>query len=249
MTTAQRTAAIDALINNSCGCWSASDRQILNGFTNDRLTKLIANTEKTAILEGVFNALYEEFPEVGDLTVNEMPSFIKDKMNGKKDDEAADDEEDSEDGGDDEEAEGEDPEEETKTKNCSGDDMKTTKNRQMTDEEWLASAPRNVREIIKNSAKVLKTERDGLITKLTANCSANDKARLTSTYQRIDIDDLRVMAKTAPVANGENDDFLSAIVNYQGASGGPANNESTNNEDDNDDVLLPAVLNCRSKTA
>jgi uncharacterized protein YdeI (YjbR/CyaY-like superfamily) len=59
----QRKEVIDNLISNSCGCWSEDDREVMNQFSDDRLTSLKDNAEKTAKLEAVANAAKEGFTD------------------------------------------------------------------------------------------------------------------------------------------------------------------------------------------
>lgn len=254
--TSERKTMIDHLVANSGG-WGEEDRPLLNGLKDERLIKLVANSQKTELLEVAFNAFREVHPEVAELTVNEMPSFIKEKMAGG-DEEEEDDEEEVvapvEENDDDEEVENS-----GKKKPCNNCEetmnRSATKNRAAkSTKEWLAEAPEEIRTMVANNLRQQRTAKENLIKKLTANVAEPAKKNLVSVYSKLSVDDLTAMVENRPTSNsagtgGDEEDLETLLTNWAGAAGGPALVGNSGEGGEDDDLLVPPSATKQKQTA
>lgn len=176
----QKKTLIDDLVAN-CSCWSDDDREVLNSFSDEKLSKLSEHSKKVR-------------------KPSETPT--QPTANSK-------------------------PTEEPVKK-------------QMTDEEWFASAPAGVRAAVTNAAKIEKRERETLISKLTANSEDDKKEALVATLNTKSLEDLELMASLIPAAPSSQE------PNRKASWFGSVPAVQTNNskqELDEDDLLIPPTIN------
>lgn len=79
---------IDSIVNSSCDCWGEEDREVLNGFEVDKLTRIndgiIANEAAKKTVEALNNFDSDDF----ELTVNEGQVVVNSKSTSPEFDEA-----------------------------------------------------------------------------------------------------------------------------------------------------------------
>lgn len=105
-------------------------------------------------------------------------------------------------------------------------------------EEWLKTAPPEIKKLVENSLKVEKEKKTKLIERLVANCPNNEaKTRLTANLQSKSLEELEDYALMLPTEDTEvfTGNFLGASVPQRVTSnvGG--------NDDDGDFLPLPTI--------
>lgn len=219
----------DAIINHlttNCACWKAEgDREVLNAFSDEKLTALKTADDRARVAETTTNQLLTLAKEAGapaDLTVNAMPTFLKEKLAQPLTDE-----------------------DEKKAK-----DMQTNATtpppappKPMTLNEWLATtqAPPPIRDAVRNAVAITQREQQALVAQLIANVAEGDaKTALAAYLSDKSLDELRLMTPLAPAPSRQQH----APVGYYGAAVPqyPALNRQVE-EDRTDDVLIAPTLN------
>lgn len=158
----------------NCDCYKGKAGAVLNSMSDEQLDDLIVNAQVVAEAR-------KHLPEGASLATNAMPAALMAAMKKKKGakEEAPDEEDDDE------------------------DDAPPTKNsKPLTDEEWLKSAPPNIRRLVRNNLARERAEKDQLIEALVANVQ-NVEARqvLTSNYLKLDVAVLKAQVDALPTSN------------------------------------------------
>ncbi len=233
LTAEQKKSHVDYLVAN-CDCWKGAEKT-LNSIPDDNLVKLVDNAKTSADNALVVNSLRETGAVDEAVAVNEIPAFIKKKMekNGDKTKNAGfpfkkktagpddDDEEDDE-----------DDDEETKNKGDSVENNKPITERLTPDEL----------RVWNHAASVERAAREGLVARLVAN--VKDKAlkdRLVANHMRKDLQTLRDEVAALPVANTTQVQWTPRQADYSGAAGGPSPSTTTNSEPDLE--MVPPTVN------
>lgn len=207
-----RAKTIAFLVTN-CDCWKGKEKVLENqeAFSDADLAKLKANLEKAKNEEVVANAARAGYKTLfgatdAQLTANAMPAFIQEKIDAKKEGEEEDEEE-----------------EEGKKKPTENKKVKPAK--QPTANEWLATAPPEIKSAVQNAMAIEKAERTKLVERLTANLQGDAKTKLTTRLQGKPLDELRDLAELLPTANTQEPDLIS-VPSFLGAgwAGGPVGN-------------------------
>ena len=102
-----------------------------------------------------------------------------------------------------------------------------------TMDEYLSAAPPEIQRIVQNALKTERSEKEGLVTTLTANLTGEDKKRLTTNLLNEPIEKLRDLVKLLPVVRATS----SAIPRFPSAIPAPVGNV----KDDDDMLLTPKI--------
>ena len=89
MTQQQRGEHVKYLITN-CDCWkkaTPADKETLNKLSDEQLATLRQSTEEAIEARATLNVLRKDLRVPASLTVNEMPAFIKEKIEAKEEEE------------------------------------------------------------------------------------------------------------------------------------------------------------------
>lgn len=196
-------------LTTNCDCWKNKKEVLANKqlFTDEEVVRL-ADKHKASTL--AVNSLRQISQTVGapkTLTINEMPAFIKDKMDEK---EAAPKKKTC-------------PECEGKGEDCKCDEpiveepVVPTGNRKST-AQWLAEAPPEARELLTNAINDSKAAKADLIDKIVANSKPEVATRLRKIYAGHTINELKdILGATVVNSRKASSDPL---TNYFGAGGG-----------------------------
>lgn len=215
-------------ITANCACWKGQ-AAALNGLDQKVLEGIKADAETAAtnavIANGAKTGFAVEgvvytFDATGKPVANAMPSFIK---KGKKDDE-----EEEEDKG----------KKKVPTGNVAG----------LTDAEWLAQAPPNIRATIMAGMAANQSDADRIIARLVENKNGDDRAQAIARLKQKSYPELKELESYLPPAANEFHANFGPFggVDYGAMGGfglGPAAGQRTDNaEGEQDDVLpLPIV--------
>lgn len=181
MNAEQRKAAIDNLIANSCGCYDESDRETLNKYGDEKLNKLVANAAKAKEAEAVANAAKQGFEDQrGDSHVfNEKTGKWEHKPKAPAPPE-------------------------NKSEGQQQVQNQQTPPKQQTYEEWMATAPPELRSAVANARKIEMQAKQSVVSKLVANLAdPAEKKRVGDYLLNKELDELELMEKLLPVANAE----------------------------------------------
>lgn len=245
-----------AFLTANCDCWKGEkDAEILSNFDEDKLKTLIAATKEAITNSAAINEIKEAFgAEADGLTVNAMPAFVKGKALAKAPPEEMEDAEE-------EPAESEmeevvaPPAKKGKKKMPVVANSSTARPEQPpTLNEWLASAPVEVQEVIRTAQAVEQGAKEKIVKTLVGNSSArtkDDRASLAKFLMTKPLAELNTLSKlsvnraSAPAARDPMA-FLEApakpapTVNYAGLGEDFDDDEPTANED----TVLDAPLGC-----
>lgn len=251
-TNMDRKKTIEWLATN-CDCWKG-DRETLNKFKDDKLTKLKANAELAGKYTLILNKLkgkpavnaegeeaapgvpYTELAQL--LGIDLDPSAdpvaftatlkgILEEIVGKLSGGAAEPPPVEEPAA----AMEEDPEKKEEEEMMAA----ASRKKPLTDNEWLAKAPAGVQAAVKNAMAIEKRERHALIERLTANVVGDHaKATLIKRLNPKPLDELRELSALVPQTNVE----AEMPYNYFGAAAPvPVSNH------DEDDILVSPEWN------
>lgn len=165
-----RDAVINGLITN-CDCWSEEDKEVLNGFSDDKLKALATSEAKRIVAE----------KKVAEMTANSS-TLPKDKL---KDEEETDNKDKKKKG----------DEKEGKTMNKAGTGMG---DQPQTMEEFFASAPPEVREVFNQAKKISDANKQRMIDRLVENAADDRKESLKAVYQNMSSDQLETLVDALP---------------------------------------------------
>lgn len=231
-TTMDRDQAIAHLTTN-CNCWKGKKDVLANTqmFTDAQVIELATNHKNAVLLANSLRDISEAVGAPKTLTINELPAFIKEKVEEKEEDKPEGEEI----------AMNEEP-----CPECGGMGGECTcekkkeapamnrKRGSKSTEQWLAEAPPEAREMLTNMMNDNKRVKAELITKLIANAKGNTAATLRKAYSRNTIAELQAMLGAKKVTNKqENSDPLTL---YFGAGGGVDDIQQVDNSNANDGV-------------
>lgn len=190
-----RNEAIQTLVTN-CDCWKGKQEVLANkdSFTDEDIQRLLKSFNARKLAVNTLREIGAVVKAPADLTVNNMPAFIKEKM-GKAEE--------------DEEQEVEDPtdEEEEEVMN----NKKTTKNAAKSKK----AAPITERlspdelEVWNNAVKITANEKKKIVGQLVANLEGDYKREKFKKLMSKSMDDLREMLELRGVNNSEDDEPVS----------------------------------------
>lgn len=206
----------------NCECHKNKAAVLANAdnYSDAEIDALVKNEQGSQAAKLVVNGLAKVLPEIGTMAINEIPAFVEGKM--KKDDE------------EEVPVEGEEETEEEVVENK----KKVDNAKRPTAQEWLDSAPAEIRELVGNALQ----QKSDLVKRLTANTkNAGLRDKLAKQYMQLSINDLKDMiadmpkpaAKARPIVN----DAKPAPL-YLG-SFTPTVNEAP----DEADLLVPPTIN------
>lgn len=208
---ATREQNIKTLTAN-CDCWKGKEKVLSNkdAFSDDDLAKLVKNAQEHKDSALVVNAVREQLKIDPKLAVNAMPAFLKERMKSAEEDEGEEEEEE---------------EEEANSKAKPAQNARAWKGL----DDWLkdpASAPQEVKELVKNGIKVDRREKRKLVQQLLGNVRDDNKRKLLANrYMAKPLDELEELVSLIPQRadnrREEDDDF---VPSYVGAGGGPVFN-------------------------
>lgn len=205
---------VDGLIAN-CDCWTEEDRETLNSFTEEKLKKLQAPIEKAKKEEAVANAARQGFQD----QQGDRHFFNEEfgKWEVKK--EATNNEG-----------------RETKE----GDEKNNGKPHKepMTANEWLDSAPPEIRSVFENAMKTEQKEKDGIIDKLTSNLEGDKKKAAVERLKNRSLQSLREDAELFDAIQPARKPQASA-QQFRGAAAPPPTGNTGSQVANEQDEVLP----------
>lgn len=210
MTKEQRAAVIDSLVTN-CDCWTKDDVSILNGFADEKLTKLkeasdrlqgVAPTTNTVVVPPVTPPATDRAAVINSLTEEELAKIYEKKAKPTT----------NENGG-----------------KATTIEIKATP---VTEAEWLANAPESIQNRLKFVEQQETREKTELVKKLVENVKGDAQTVANFLYAK-PLDELKTLAALIPERP------QMQRPNYVGAATPPMVNASTWHSDDPDDEPLP----------
>lgn len=230
-----------AFLTANCDCWKGEgDAEVLANFDEPKLKTLIDATKRATANDAALNEIREGFgAEAEGLTANAMPAFIKAKAAPAVPTEDEEMEEEAE-------AVPPPPMKKGKKKVPAMNQETETPAKPPTLNEWLASAPVEVQEMVSNARAVEKGAKEAIVKKLVGNSSAKSKAdreSLAAFLMAKGLPELNQLSKLSVnrAAPAERDpmDFLTAptkkaapAVNYGGMGEDFDDDEPTGNAED-----------------
>jgi len=188
----ERTAIVNGLIANNCGCWTQDDTEVLNGFSDEKLTSLQESSVKNSEMKETLNAATKEFKTEDGTTLTfnvENKKWISKTPEKEVDKEGS---------------------VVNKHGQGMGDEPQTT-------DQWLASAPPEVREAVSNSMQIQNEAKEALVRRLIANVADADKHAKGESLMKRSLAELREIEALLPAPAAQNS---SSGINWGAASGG-----------------------------
>lgn len=243
-----------AFLTTNCDCWKGEkDAEILSNFDEGKLKTLIDATKEAIANSAAIHEIKDAFgAEAEGLTVNAMPAFVKGKALAKAPPEEMEDAEE-------EPAESEmeevvaPPAKKGKKKMPVVANSSTARPEQPpTLNEWLASAPVEVQEVIRTAQAVERGAKETIVKSLVGNSQARTKqdreelAKFLMTKPLAELNTLSKLSVNRAKSVRDPMDFLAApakpapTVNYGGLGEDFDDDEPTANED----TVLDAPLGC-----
>lgn len=200
----KRKELVDNLISG-CECWADDDREVLNAMTDEKLKALNGVVDKVTYAEAIANAAKQGYE---DNTIKvEFDEEKKQFVGNRK-----------------EEKPTENKEEEKPNEN------KGEESKPMTYDEWMASAPPQVQEVVKNAQRKEQAEKDGYVEQIVAN----ERNVLTKEQlQAMGTDQLKAIAAIAATEDKQ------TTPNYSGAATPPLTGNS--DEDKMEPLVVPTM--------
>ncbi len=165
---AQRKEIVDGLIANTC-CWEEEDREVLNEFSDDRLTAMRDHDKKKT-----------DERKRHEVLTNTMKKGVTDP------------------GGNTHTWNEEKNEWEMKPKKKEPEPV-TNQSKPLTEEEWMKSAPEGVREDLEFARNEKSRQKTALVERLTANVKGEqEQAALADRFMKKSLSDLQDMASILP---------------------------------------------------
>lgn len=238
LTAKQRQETINFLTTN-CSCWKEEgSKELLADFSDERLIGLKTATESALALNELVTDLGDEADEV---TINEIPAFIKKKMDAKDEE-------------DDAKNKAKNKAKNAKTKNAKtknvDDEMldtedeevetgNKTKNKKPTANEWLENMPDELKPVWNAATEIEATERKRLLGQLTTNTSKEFAGK----YAKANLSDLRDLVANTSGKKDTNDEPTGnngPLSIYPNANPAPTVNRSYD-PNDKDMLALPKM--------
>lgn len=217
--TANQRQEIVTILTTNCDCWKG-DATTLNAFPDDKLAKLKTAYDSAVVANQVVSAVKETFGE--SLTVNTTSATLKEAAQKLATTPAP----------------ASPPPVPAPTANANGTVTLTT-------DQWtqIQNTLNDVKGVVANIKTAEETEKDQLVSRLTANVgNADVKKSMQVKFKSYPIGVLRDMASILPPT--VNADPLAQFLppNYLGAAGGPTTLITANTNDDQNDILqLPTT--------
>lgn len=240
MNAKEKKALIGKLIANSCGCWKKGDEALLEGFTDEKLTELIAANAQHQHQLTVVNALTKGIDLGGKVVAYDQKkkAIVVRTVNTDGDDDTVE-------GGDsDDSLDVADGDDETVSGSSGADTV--TGNRKMSEKEYLRLMPDSVRRTFNNARRVENTEKAKIVKRLLSNVADESKReRLGKKYMTKDLVELQELLDMMPetVANegGGGAMFFGFPVeqSFMGQQGAFATSNASD-EEANDILELPS---------
>lgn len=229
----QRGELVDNLVAN-CDCWDEDDREVLNEFSDDKLTalaeKLCGNDGDGGSGDGVQNRGTKSmsFADMDDEELENLMTEVKnimDKRKKKKGDVTG-----NSGGG----SAGNDSE---RVYNALREyESREGQQKPLTDEEFIANAPPGVRAMLERMMDLEAKEKAQVIRKITANVADEDeRKRYEKRLAGKELSELNDIAALIP----EKPSRQQAPPVYFGSAFGPAANANYPEQDDDPDDILP----------
>lgn len=246
MTDKQRQAAIADLIGN-CACWDEGDRAYLTGLPDNKLQAFMQCHARETVVNQLQDAYQTAFGK--SLTVNEIPKEFIDKMKevidamakggkGADDKEAENATTSDESGQDDSGDTASTREGELQTENARRSKKQTSN---MTVDAWLASAPSEIQNAVRNAMAIERAQREALVNQLVAHVADGDlKKRLIANHLKKPLnvlqDEVAGLPSAVQASNGSN-----RVANYYGANSAPPTANQPPDFDKTDFLDLPTI--------
>ena len=211
MDVAKKKTIVDNLVTN-CPCWEEGDREVLNGFADDKLEALDKNVTvvnagreavklaKTAVKsfkdgerEFTFNSKTGSWDGVGEV----KPKAVEVVVNT--------------------------------------DPTKTEPPKQLTEDEWMAAAPANIRSVVTNAMAVETKQKSDCIATVVANENFDYTQEQLETKE---LGELQILAKAAAPKQSSKPLYPAA---FAGAAGAPITNVEEDHSDEDLDMVPPTI--------
>lgn len=230
LTEKQRKVIVTELTTN-CACWRGGE-DVLNELSDERLLALGKAHQRAQADEITANAVRDALKAPADLKANEMPAFIKKKIEAK---EAAEEEEEDED----------EKEEEVKESAATSNAIPA---KPASFDEFLAMAPPEWKEAVANAVKITREQKAGIVRRLVVNVR-EEKARdrLAAKYVKMPLGELQDMLALVPQVQ-QRPAANEGLESYLGAAGSFAGNVLRSKEDKAADdesigLMMPPTFN------
>lgn len=204
-TSMDREKIIADLITNNC-CWEEGDRGVLNELSDEHLGRLKAEVDREAADGQALELVANAAREGFTDSGGSVHVYNEEKKTWESK-----------------------MKKEVPTGNDGG-----KKDKPQTAEEWMESAPADIRSAVRNAMDIEQQEKAKLIKQLTANLKDDAHKRLTERLQAKPLSELRDLILLAPVQ-----EETAGIANYFGAAA-PATSDSSD-FDENDVLPLPTM--------
>lgn len=232
---AKKKELIDDLVTNGCGCWTETDRPVLEKMTEERLGELVANSKETEQLKIVANAAMKG------IKVGKTVAKFDTKKNQFVVNQADPDEGEEEEDGDEDQA----PARTKKTKVTANH-----KTEEMTLNEWLEdpTVPAPVKSAFRNAEKFEKQEINRLAHVLTANMRDEDaRDAKIAKLKKKKLEDLQELAELVTANGGRQDDSEDVEPSFFGSL--LTSNSRRKQESDPSDILEEPTIDDWSVSA
>jgi len=164
-----RDAVINGLITN-CDCWSEEDKEVLNGFSDDKLKALATDAAKRITAEKKVVELTSNASTMPKDDDEDEETDTKKKKKGEEKDKG-------------------------KVMNEAGVGMGDSPK---TMDEFFASAPPEVREVFNQAKKISDANKQRMIDRLVENAADEKKDSLKAVYQNMSSDQLETLISALP---------------------------------------------------
>ena len=201
-------------IINTCECWSESDRETLNGFDDEKLTKLHSHVKDSKSNAVIANAAREGFKS------KDGSTHIFDTKAGKFVSKAA-----------------------TKKTEPEGEAVVTANseaNKPKTDEEWLKEAPEGIRTVVQNAMDREERVKKELVAKIHKHIPSELKETIFTENSLMAKSEQELEALAKATEQKEVQTTARPAPSYIGAGGAGAA-PTANAEEDNDILPLPSL--------
>lgn len=253
----ERAKAI-AFLTTNCRCWKGpDDREVLAGMSDYKLNQLVAAVKADKERQAVVNAVREGF-NGGVLTINAMPPQIQKALAKKAapaavdgSDHDGDEEKHTDPDVDSETASDPSGETDTDSRDLTTDETPPGQGKgkapmgqgktpvgNMSDAQWLSTAPPRIREVVQNALAAEKKERDSLIRQIVANVNPSKQQKHINALSKLSLSALRDQLELVNPASATS--AASRTPDYSLAGGyAPVANADM----DQDDILTIPVIN------
>ena len=204
---------VDSLIGNEC-CWEEDNRETLEGLTDNTLTGLVEQAEKTKTVELVANTASKDFEDAeGNAhTFNAKEGKWESKMKEKEPIESV--------------------------KNEKDPPKKNPGKKPQTAQEWIDAAPAEIQSAVQNAMDIENREKVSLVQNLTTNLEDDAKEAFGKTLLQKPLTELRELMQLLPKQEQQES---RTVLNFAGASI-PASGQKKEPKDRGRGMVAP-VLN------